>query len=60
MVMGQLRIQSPHDQFLGQLLEDAFGTDQVFRFFVIDQELIQQPACDGESRLSNGVSGLER
>lgn len=35
------------DQLLGQLLEDTVGTDQVFRFLVVGQDLIQQLVGDG-------------
>ncbi|MCY1559959.1 hypothetical protein D9M68_970450 [compost metagenome] len=59
-VVSQLGIQRTLDQLLGQLLEDAFGTDQVFRFLVVGQELIQQLVGDGVFRLAHGVSGAER
>ncbi len=59
-MVGQLGIQRTLDQLLGQLLEDAFGTDQVFRFLVVGQELIQQLVGNGVFRIAHGVSGSKR
>ncbi len=59
-VVGQLSIQRTLNQLLGQLLEDAVSTDQVFRILVVGQELIQQLVGDGMLRLAHGVSGSER
>ena len=59
-IVGQLSIQRTLNQLLGQLLEDAVSTDQVFRILVVGQELIQQLVGDGMLRLAHGVSGSER
>jgi hypothetical protein len=53
------RIERTLNQFLGQLLENSVGTDQVFRFLVVAQELIQQLGRR-LFRLAHGISGLER
>lgn len=59
-VVGQLSIQRTLNQLLGQLLEDAVSTDQVFRIPVFGQEPIQQLVGDGMLRLAHGVSGSAR
>lgn len=59
-VVGQLGIQRTLDQLLGQLLEDAVGTDQVFRLLIIGQKLIQQFVGNGVGRLVHGVSSSQR
>jgi len=58
-VTGQLSIWGTLDQNFGELLEDAVGTDQVFRFLVVGKELIQQLVGDGVLGFARGVSGLE-
>ncbi len=59
-VVSQLGIQRTLGSSLVSCLRMPFGTDQVFRFLVVGQELIQQLVGDGMFRLAHGVSGAER
>lgn len=59
-VVGHLGIKGAFDQLLGQLLEDAVGTDQVLWLLVVGEELIKQRVGDGVFVLAHGDSGLMR
>ena len=41
-VLGHLGLQGPLDQALGQLLEQAVFSDEVFRLFVASKKLVDQ------------------
>jgi hypothetical protein len=46
-VLSHLGLQSTLDQALGQLLEQAVFSDEVFRFFVASEQLVDQFVADG-------------
>jgi hypothetical protein len=46
-VLGHLGLQSTLDQSLGQRLEQAVFSDEVFRLFLASEQLVDQFAADG-------------